>query len=821
MEKRTVPVKGMHCASCSSRIERAVGQMPGVSQASVNLASETMEVAFDPAAVTLPVIAERVKELGFEAVLPETSGVVRLAIGGMHCASCSRRIEKVVGDLSGVAAMRVNLATETGEVELLPQGPTLDVVIGTIAGLGFTATPLQDEDESLYEAQQRESAEKLAAQKRALGPQLVLGALVLTVAMGPMVGLPLPSFMAPQSAPAAYALLQLALTAPLIWLGRRFYTGGIPALLRGGPNMDSLIALGTGAAFAASLWSTLEILLGHDAGHKVHELYYESAAVIIALISLGKYFESRSKAQTTAAVRSLLSLAPDTATLITNGAMSTVPVNKVRPGDMVLVKPGERVPVDGVVVEGVSEVDESMLTGESLPVAKAAGDLLNSGTFNTVGALTMRAERVGQDTVLARIIRLVREAQGSKAPIASLADRVSLYFVPVVMALAVGAALAWLIAGEGWPFALRIFVSVMVIACPCAMGLATPTSIMVGTGRGARLGVLIKSGRALEAASAVSAVVLDKTGTLTLGKPLLTDVIPLAEETSQHVLAQAAAVEMLSAHPLGQAVVQAAQVRQLDIPPASEGVAVPGQGVAAKVIGTRVLVGRLGWLAGEGVLRPEDIESQGATLAAAGKTPLYVAESGRVIGILAVADALRPESPGVVSELSSMGIRVVMLTGDNTRTAKAVALAAGVSEVQSEMPPEGKAATVNALRAEGLTVAMVGDGINDAPALAAADVGISMGTGIDVAIETGDIVLMRGDLRGVLTAIRLSKATVRNIKQNLFWAFAYNVLGIPVAAGLLHAFGGPTLSPMIAGAAMAASSVSVVSNALRLRFFKG
>jgi Cu+-exporting ATPase len=821
MEKRTVPVKGMHCASCSSRIERAVGQMPGVSQASVNLASETMDVSFDPAVVTLPVIAEQVKELGFEAVLPDPSGVVRLAIGGMHCASCSRRIEKVVGDLGGVAAMRVNLATETGEVELLPEGPSLDVVIGTIAGLGFTAVPLQDEDESLYEAQQRESADKLAAQKRALGPQLILGALVLTVAMGPMVGLPLPAFMAPWSAPATYALIQLFLTVPLIWLGRRFYTGGIPALLRGGPNMDSLIALGTGAALAASLWSTLEILLGHDAGHKVHELYYESAAVIIALISLGKYFESRSKAQTTAAVRSLLSLAPDTATLVTDGTMSTVPVKKVRPGDMVLVKPGERVPVDGVVVEGVSEVDESMLTGESVPIAKIVGDPLNSGTFNTVGALTMRAERVGQDTVLARIIRLVREAQGSKAPIASLADRVSLYFVPVVMALAVGAALAWLMAGESWPFALRIFVSVMVIACPCAMGLATPTSIMVGTGRGARLGVLIKSGRALEAASAVSAVVLDKTGTLTLGKPLLTDVIPLGGETSQHVLAQAAAVEILSAHPLGQAVVQAAQVRQLDIPPASEAVAVPGQGVAAKVTGSRVLVGRLGWIVGEGVSVPEDIESQGTTLAEAGKTPLYVAESGRVIGILAVADALRPESPGVVSELSSMSIRVIMLTGDNSRTAKAMAQAAGVSEVQAEVPPEGKAATVIELKAQGHTVAMVGDGINDAPALAAADVGISMGTGIDVAIETGDIVLMRGDLRGVLTAIKLSKATVRNIKQNLFWAFAYNVLGIPVAAGLLHAFGGPTLSPMIAGAAMAASSVSVVSNALRLRFFKG
>jgi Cu+-exporting ATPase len=827
----------MHCASCSSRIERVVGRMPGVSGVSVNLAAETMEVVYDPAVVRTAAIAARIKELGFEAVLPEPVGVVRLAIGGMHCASCARRIEKVVGDMEGVAAMRVNLATETGELELTQaQAPasvaaSLEVVLSRIASLGFTATPLDDEDESLFETQSREAAQRLEAQRRALGPQLILGGLVLLLAMGPMLGLPLPARLSPGASPTAFALIQLALTAPLLWLGRRFYTGGIPALLRGGPNMDSLIALGTGAAFLASLWSTVEILLGHDSQRSVHELYYESAAVIIALISLGKYFEARSKARTTEAVKSLLTLAPDTATRLTDGVPETVAVKLVSPGDVLLVRPGERVPVDGVVLTGASEVDESMLTGESLPVAKNPGDQVASGTLNAFGALTMRAERVGPDTVLGRIIRLVRDAQGSKAPIANLADRVSLYFVPVVMGLSALSALGWLAAGESWPFALRIFVSVMVIACPCAMGLAVPTSIMVGTGRGARLGVLIKSGLALESASKVGVVVLDKTGTLTPGKPSLTDILPAPGVQAEELLALAAAVEVLSAHPLGQPVVQAARERGVELPLAKDALTVPGQGVWAVANDERVLVGRADWLATQGAgITPELLE-MGDRLSVEGKTPLYVAavgqgsgiqaRSGRALGILAVADAPRPEASEVVRDLAAMGVRVVMLTGDNPRTARAVADLAGVAEVLSEVPPEGKAAKVEELKASGLTVAMVGDGINDAPALASADVGMAMGTGIDVAIEAGDVVLMRGDLRGVTVALRLARATVRNIKQNLFWAFAYNVLGIPVAAGALHAFGGPTLSPMIAGAAMAMSSVSVVSNALRLRFFKG
>ncbi|WP_243438623.1 heavy metal translocating P-type ATPase [Fundidesulfovibrio soli] len=822
MEKRTLPVTGMHCAACSGRIERVLSQMPGVESAVVNLASETLDVQWDPARTSLEAIADRLAGLGFGLTLPKPAATIRLAIGGMHCASCSSRIEKVVGAVEGVDSIRVNLATETGELTLSPTGPSLEIVTAKIAELGFSATPLAAEDESVFETQQKAQADRLEAQRRALIPQLVLGGLELLVAMGPMVGLALPGFLAPEHSPAAYALLQLALTAPLLWLGRRFYLDGVPALLRGGPTMDSLIALGTGAAFLASLWSTLEIVLGINPHHAVHGLYYESAAVIVALISLGKYLEARSRSKTAEAVRALMRLAPETATRIgADGAQTVVPVKQVRPGDTLLVRPGERVPVDGEVIEGASEVDESMLTGESLPVAKKPGDQLAAGTMNALGALTMRALKVGRDTMLARIIALVRDAQGSKAPIASLADTVSLYFVPIVMALAVLAGLAWLLAGEGWAFSLRIFVSVMVIACPCAMGLATPTSIMVGTGRGARLGVLIKSGQALQAASEVGAVVMDKTGTLTLGKPVLTDVLPAPGTAAEILLAHAAAVEALSAHPLGQAVVQAAQARGLALPFASGAQATPGSGVGGNIGGRLVQVGRPGWLAGQGVEISPDMLAEGERLSAEAKTPLFVVEGGRLLGILAVADAIRPEAPETVRRLREMGLRVVMLTGDNQRTADAVAAQAGVEEVSAEVPPEGKAARVAELQAQGLKVAMVGDGINDAPALAKADVGVSMGTGIDVAIETGDVVLMRGDLRGVLTAIGLSRATVRNIRQNLFWAFAYNVLGIPVAAGVLHAFGGPTLSPMIAGAAMAMSSVSVVSNALRLRFWKG
>ena len=845
MEKRIVAIRGMHCAACSARIERAVGMMPGVSRAAVNLADETMSLTHDPHMTDLAAVAQRVRELGFEMVAPDPAGRVHLVLGGMHCAACAARIEKAVGAMPGVTGVRVNLASETAQVDIASPGLDAQAVMARIAQLGFTAS-LLDEGESQFAKRQQEQAQRLEAMRKALAPQLILAGLVLVVAMGPMVGMPVPAFMAPETSPRAYAVIQLVLAAPLLWLGRRFFTDGVPALLRGAPTMDSLISLGSGAAFAASLTATVRLLADAPQHHLVHQLYYESAAVIIALVSLGKYFEAKSKARAAEAVKALLQLTPDTTVRLTEDGQETVPVSLVRVGDKLLVRPGERVAVDGEVLEGSSEVDESMLTGESVPVAKAAGDPLSAGTYNSLGALVMRASKVGGDTVLARIVRLVREAQGSKAPIAGLADKVSLFFVPVVIGIALAAGLTWLLAGETAGFALGICVAVLVIACPCAMGLATPTSIMVGTGRGASLGVLIKSGGALEAASHVDTVVFDKTGTLTMGEPVLTDAVAAQGTDAGPVLRLAAAVEARSAHPLGKAVVRAALERRLEIPEAVEASAVPGRGVTGRLQGAaaeraaedvrgwsasgapapgpggaEVLVGTAQWLEESGAGVPPDLLEQGEALSGAGKTPLYVAYAGRAIGLLGVADAIRPEARAVVGEMAAMGLRVLMLTGDNQRTADAVAAQAGVKETHARVTPEGKAAAVRQLRAEGRTVAMIGDGINDAPALAAADVGISMGSGLDVAIETGDIVLMRPDLLAAVTAFKLARATVRNIRQNLFWAFAYNVLGIPVAAGVLHAFGGPVLSPMIAGAAMAASSVSVVGNALRLKNFKG
>ncbi|GAB6037370.1 heavy metal translocating P-type ATPase [Fundidesulfovibrio butyratiphilus] len=821
LQTLTLPVRGMHCASCQARIERVVGKMDGVDRATVNLAAETLTLTYDPLVTDLKTVAERVSGLGFTLEAPDRPETVRLAIGGMHCASCSRRIETVVGKMDGVAAMRVNLATETGELELAPGGPSLDMVTARIADLGFTATPLAGDDRTLYEAQERDQASRLEAQRKALAPQLVLAGIVFLVAMGPMLGLPLPAFLSPDRAPATYALIQLLLAAPVVWLGRRFFLDGVPALLRGGPNMDSLIALGSGAALAASLWPTVRILAGMDPHHAVHELYYESAVVIIALVSLGKYFEARAKARTTEAVKALLTLAPDTATVVENGAQRTAPVADLRPGWLVLVRPGERIPVDGEVVEGQGEVDESMLTGESAPVYKGPGDPLAAGTLNALGALTLRVTRVGEGTVLARIIKLVRDAQGSKAPMASLADRVSLYFVPTVMGISVLTAASWALAGRPAAFCLQTAVAVLVIACPCAMGLAVPTSIMVGAGRGARLGVLIKSGQALEAAARVTAVVFDKTGTLTQGRPALKQARAAQGFSTRDVIARAAAAESLSEHPLGVAVMEEAKRLELPALAARNGLAVAGKGVEAQVEGVSVRVGRAAYLAESGVGVPEALRDAGEEMAAQGMTPLYVAVGEACAGVLGVADAVRPEAAEVVAALGRLGMEVCMLTGDQPAPARAVAAQAGVERIFAEVPPEGKAAKVAELKAQGRVVAMVGDGVNDAPALAAADVGVCMGSGIDVAMETGDVVLMGQGLRGLLTAFGLSRATVRNIKQNLFWAFCYNVLGIPVAAGVLTLFGGPALSPMIAGAAMAASSVSVVSNALRLRFYKG
>jgi len=820
LKKLHTPVKGMHCAACSTRIERVVGGMEGVSSASVNLANESMDVSWDPSRLQFEDIADRVKQLGFEVEPPPDASKLELAISGMHCAACSSRIERVVGGMEGVSSASVNLATSTGQFDIDPSVISVEAILSRIKELGFSAEDAQNE-QNMFERQQAEARENIRTMRRRLIPAMIFAAALLVVSMGPMIGLTLPAWLAPETSPATFALVQLCLTLPVVWAGRMFYVLGLPALWRKNPNMDSLIAVGTGAALVYSLWSLSGILFSATPAAYAHDLYFESAAVLIALVSLGKFFEARAKLRTSDAIRGLMHLAPDTALRLKDGEREEISLAAVQVGDLLLVRPGERVPVDAEVTEGRSSVDESMLTGEPLPVTKTVGDTVTGGTLNANGSLTIRASRVGRDTVLAQIIRMVQQAQGSKAPIASLADQVSYYFVPAVMAAAVAAGVVWLAAGAEFSFALRILISVMVIACPCAMGLATPTSIMVATGRGAELGVLFKSAQALQAAQSVQTIVFDKTGTLTVGKPTVVEIRVLGAGVSEEELLRlAASAEALSEHPLGAAVVEAAKDRGLSLEDAANFEAAPGLGLRAEARGRAVLAGSEVWMRQNGVSGVDAAEAAAAEMAGAGRSVIHVAMDGELAGLIAMADPIREESAEVIRDLHAFGVQVVLLTGDEERTARAVAEAVGVDQVKARVAPDKKAEEIRKLREEGRITAMVGDGVNDAPALAEADLGVAMGSGTHVAMESGDVVLMRSDLRALVTALKLSRATLRNVKQNLGWAFGYNILGIPVAAGLLIPFGGPALSPMIAGGAMAASSVSVVSNALRLKLFK-
>ncbi|MEE4134741.1 MAG: heavy metal translocating P-type ATPase [Desulforhopalus sp.] len=748
------------------------------------------------------------------------------SITGMHCAACSSRIERVVGALDGVEKCSVNLATARAVVVYNPALIDPALIEERISGLGFGAIAETVGAAKDHAAEAREGAARLEAMRRNLLPSFVLALAIMILSMAPMLGISLPRGIHPDHAPLNHAALQFFLLLPVLYLGRNFYLHGFPALWRGVPTMDSLIAIGTGAAFVYSTWNLVEIALGIDAVARAYDLYFESAAMIIALVSLGKYLEARSKAQTGEAIRQLLQLTPDTAIRLESGQQRLVAVREIVAGDQLLIKPGERIPVDGRVVTGLSAVDEAMLTGESMPVDKGVGDPLYGGSLNKHGALTMKAEKVGADTVLARIVRLVEEAQGSKAPIAGLADRISLYFVPVVIAIATLAGLSWFfIGGAEFTFALRIFIAVLVIACPCAMGLATPTSIMVGTGRGAQLGVLVRSGAALERAEKVSTVVFDKTGTLTSGTPQLIEIIPFGNWQEADLLRLAAAAESQSEHPLAEAMLAACREMGLNLIEPKAFSARPGRGISATVgiaeQEYRILLGNRQSLHEAEVSGVnEQVDSQADRLSALGRTVLFLAVDGKLAALFALGDTLKPEAVSSLRRLESLGLSLVMLTGDNDKTARAVAREAGIDKVVAGVLPDRKEQEIAALQKTGEVVAMVGDGINDAPALARADVGIAMGTGIDVAVESADIVLMKGHLGGVATAIGLSRATMRNIRQNLFWAFAYNVLGIPVAAGVLAIFGGPTLSPMLGGAAMALSSFSVVSNALRLRWYQ-
>ena len=738
-------------------------------------------------------------------------------IEGMSCASCAMTIENAVSKIPGVDKASVNLATEIMTVEA-NDSVTPEDIAKVVDGVGYSARPRGKSVEEELEEKNEKKEAHLREMKRNLTISAIFTVPLLFIAMADMVGIPMPAFLSPMQSPVSYALIQLALSLPIVWIGRRFFVDGFKALSKGHPNMDSLVALGTSAAFLYSLYGTYHVLEGH--AHFAMNLYYESAGVILTLITLGKYFEDVSKGKTSMAIQTLVGLAPKMATVLRDGQEVEVPVEEVQVGDLIRVKPGEKVPVDGVVTEGNSTVDESMLTGESIPVSKSVGDEVIGASLNKTGSFILKATKIGKDTALSQIIQLVEQAQGSKAPIAKLADKVSGVFVPIVIVLALVSGLAWYFLGqESWVFALTITISVLVIACPCALGLATPTAIMVGTGKGAENGILLKSGEALEEANHVNMVVFDKTGTITNGTPVVTDVVTVDSTDEDALIRLAASLEVASEHPLGEAIVAKAKEQGAAFDEVTNFEAIPGFGIKGHVGETLVFLGNEKWMRENGLANVE-MNEKANSFAEQGKTPLYIGYNDAVQGLIVVADTVKESSARAIQTLHEMGIQVAMMTGDHERTAQAIAAEVGIDRVFSEVLPQDKANYVSKLQEEGYIVAMVGDGINDAPALAQAQVGIAIGTGTDVAIESADAVLMKSDLMDVPAMLKLSRATIRNIKENLFWAFAYNVIGIPFAMGVLHLFGGPLLNPMIAGAAMSFSSVSVVLNALRLKRWK-
>ena len=729
-------------------------------------------------------------------------------ITGMTCAACSARVERVTSKIEGVSSATVNLVAGRLTVEINKK-ELIEAIINAVTKAGFGIEPLRN-NEDTYDKHDR-----IKALRRRFILSAVFALPLLIVAMGPMWGMPVPDIISPQLNPLNYGLLQLLLTLPIVALGYKFYTVGFKNIVKLSPNMDSLIALGSAAALGYSIYSLYLLYCGN--AHAVHGLYFESAGVILTLITLGKTLEAVSMGKTGEAIRKLLALVPKTATVVRDGVDVEIPLEEIVVGDILRIRPGDKLPVDGVVVEGESAVDESMLTGEALPIDKTEGDKVFAATINKNGSFLMKAEKLGRDTAISSIIALVENAQSAKAPIARIADKVAGIFVPIVCGIALLSFIIWMIAGEGFEFALTVLISVLVIACPCALGLATPTAIMVGTGKGATKGILIKSGEALETAHKISAVVFDKTGTITKGSPQVTDVISLCDLTEDEILSLAASLEKGSEHPIASAIIEKAEASEVEILTTDSFSSFGGKGVSAEIKGVPFLLGNPRFLEERGVAIEN---SPHPNLTEKGKTPILLASRGKLLGVIGVADEIKSTSAEAIEQLHKMGIKTYMLTGDNQRTAEWVAELTGIDKVIAEVLPEDKAKFVEKLKAEGQTVAMVGDGINDAPALTVADVGIAIGSGTDVAMESADIVLMKSDLLAVADAVRLSKRTMRIIKQNLFWAFGYNTLGIPVAAGLLYAFGGPLLSPMIGAAAMSLSSVSVLSNALRLRRFK-
>ena len=801
-------IGGMTCSACANRVERGIKKMEGMKDASVNFTTETLTVSFDENKVTSNEIEKKVEALGYSVIKNIKTHTYR--VEGMTCAVCAGRVEKVTKKIEGVQDSVVNLTTEKMSITVDDDIVTYGDIKRAVEKAGY----------KLVREEEKENTEKKLSDKDKLLRRLIFSCIftipLLIVTMGHMVGMPLPKIIDPMVNPMNFAVFQIILTVPVMAIGYKFYLIGFKNLIKLSPNMDSLIAVGTSAAFLYSVFGMYKIVTG-DTSYAMH-LYFEAAVTILTLITLGKYLEAISKGKTSEAIKKLMGLAPKTATIIREGNEIVIPIDEVVVGDIILVKPGEKLPVDGEVIEGSTAIDESMLTGESIPVEKIVGSNVIGASINKTGFIKYKATKVGRDTALSQIIKLVEDAQGSKAPIAKMADVISAYFVPIVIGLAIFSAIAWLIAGETPVFALTIFISVLVIACPCALGLATPTAIMVGTGKGAENGVLIKGGEALEITHKINTIVFDKTGTITEGKPVVTDIVSRGKENNI-LLALAASAEKGSEHPLGEAIVRAAIEKNIELKSLENFNAIPGQGIEVVIENESILLGNLK-LMKERSIDIGELRGEADRLANEGKTPMFIAINNSLEGIIAVADTVKPSSINAIKELHNMGIKVAMITGDNKKTAEAIAKQVGIDIVLSEVLPEDKANEVKKLQGKDDKVAMVGDGINDAPALAQADIGIAIGSGTDVAIESADIVLMRSDLMDVIVAIKLSKATIRNIKQNLFWAFGYNVLGIPVAMGVLHIFGGPLLNPMIAAAAMSLSSVSVLANALRLKKFK-
>lgn len=755
---------------------------------------------------------------GYTAMPDIQEKSISMPIDGMTCAACSQAIERKLGKTEGVSKISVNLATEQAQIVYDPEKIRLSEIKQHITKLGYT--PKEIEVKRNVDEDALKKANEIKQMKQKLLIAAIFSIPLFYIAMAPMitfVNLPYPAVLEMMKFPLNNAIVQILLVLPVVWAGRRFYTVGFRQIWHRSPNMDSLIAIGTSAALIYSFVSVLQIIGGDHMA--VEHMYFETAGVIITLILLGKTLETISKGKTSEAIKKLIGLTPKTAIVLSGGQEIELPVEEIEIGDVVVAKPGGKIAVDGVILEGYTTIDESMLTGESMPVDKKIGDSVFGASINKTGLIKYTATKVGDETALAQIIKLVEQAQGSKAPIARMADIISGYFVPIVFGIAVLAALVWSLAGQDIVFTLKVFIAVLVIACPCALGLATPTAIMVGTGKGAELGVLVKSGEALETAHKIDTIIFDKTGTLTKGKPEVTDVTAFEPYTKEEVMAYASSTEYGSEHPLAQAIVKKGSemsVERFSIDSFEE---IPGHGLKAKLNDKHIHLGNIK------LMHLAQVDEQNGLdtfdqYANEGKTPMFLAIDGKLAGIVAAADVLKPNSAEAIRRLHKMNIKTIMITGDHEKTAKAIAATVGIDEVLAEVLPGEKAASVKALQEKGRKVAMVGDGINDAPALAQADIGIAIGSGTDVAMESADIVLMKSDLLDVVSAIGLSRATIKNIKQNLFWAFIYNIIGIPVAAGVLYAFGGPLLNPVFAAAAMSMSSVSVLTNALRLKAYK-